>query len=434
MTDMAYRGVIEGFYGRPWSPEGRSALLHDLGAWGMTTYVYGPKDDVKIRAAWREPYDVDELRALARLAEHAASQGVDVHYAIAPGLDLRYADASDRLALRDKIAPLIDVGFRGVSLLFDDIASGLSPHDAAAFASFGVAQADVANELYAWLQGRDLPLIFCPTEYCDRFARPSLEDSTYLRDLGAHLDAGIDVYWTGPEIVSETVTVDAARAFADVLQRAPVLWDNLHANDYDFRRVYLGPFTGRDAALRQTLRGVITNPNVELPANFVPLHTTAAWLRGGDDEASQFERAIDEWWPRFATHGGHAGRDVVTLLVDYLHLPFRFGPEAREHLAAAARTARGEGRASDASILRDRARRLEEAYVRVTELRDRELAYALYGYVWDLKEEADVLARFAQWPGERFCRPDGLANTYRTGIIDALQGVLALEDDGCVAS
>jgi protein O-GlcNAcase/histone acetyltransferase len=431
VQQLAYRGVIEGFYGRPWSPRGRAALVRDLAAWGMTTYVYGPKDDVKVRAAWRERYDADELADLARLADAAGAEGVALHYAIAPGLDLRYADRADRAALRDKVAQVLDAGAQGVSLLFDDIPSGLGAADQEAFGSFGAAQADVANELHGWLTDRGVPLILCPTEYCDRFATPGVEESPYLNDLGRTLAPGVDVYWTGPEIVSETVPLEAVRRFARVLQRPPVLWDNLHANDYDHRRLYLGPYAGREAALLSELRGVISNPNVELRANHVPLHTTAAWLRGENDAAAALAAAIDAWLPSFATHAGHAAREEVALLVDYLHLPFRHGVQAREHLAAARRVARGQGGAGDREVLRDRARRLDEAYVRVTELRDRELAYALYGYAWDLKEEAEVLARFGAHRGGGFCRPDALANTYRTGILDALQALLPLDDEGC---
>ncbi|MDZ7801856.1 MAG: beta-N-acetylglucosaminidase domain-containing protein [Trueperaceae bacterium] len=429
---LAYRGVIEGFYGRPWTPTQRHDLLARMGAWGMNTYVYGPKDDVKVRAAWRERYDADEARDLGALADAAARHGVALHYAIAPGLDVRYADTDDRRALRAKLEQVLELGVGAVTLLFDDIPAGLTGADRAAFASFGAAHADVANEVAGFLAPRDVPLLLCPTEYCDRFADPSVEASPYLHDLGAALDARVDVYWTGPEIVSETVPSDATRRIARVLGRAPVLWDNLHANDYDHRRVYLGPYLGRGPALRGELRGVITNPNVEAEANAVPLHTTAAWLRGEDDIEAALARAIDAWLPRFATHGGHADREEVGLLVDYLHLPFRHGPAAQAHLAAAARVAADGGGAEDRDLLAERARQLVAVHRRVTELRDRDLAYALYSYVWDLKEEAEVLASYARHPGGPFCRPDALPNTYRTGIVDALQGILPLDADGCV--
>ena len=437
--ELAYRGVIEGFYGRPWTPVQRLHLLERQAAWGMNVFVYGPKDDVKIRAAWREPYDADELARLEELARSADERAVALHCAIAPGLDIRYSDASDRDALIRKVDQLLDAGARGISLLFDDIPSALPAEDAGAFASFAHAQADVANHLVAHLDGR-VPLIFCPTEYCDRFARPSVDESPYLNVLGELLDPRSDVYWTGPEIVSEAVPVEATRRFARVLRRPPVLWDNLHANDYDGRRMYLGPYAGRPPELRGELRGVITNPNVEYEANFVPLHTTAAWMRGGsaaentaENAAASAARAVDDWLPRFATHGGHASRRTIELLIDYLHLPFQHGPLAREHLAAAARVARGRANRGDRELLAARERELRDAYVRVTELRDRELAYALYARAWDLKEEAEVLARYAAAGRGAFCRPEALANTYRTGILDDLQRLLPLDDRGCVA-
>ena len=42
-----------------------------------------------------------------------------------------------------------------------------------------------------------------------------------------------------------------------------IIWDNLHANDYDQRRMFLGPYCGRSPALVPLLSGVLTNPNCE---------------------------------------------------------------------------------------------------------------------------------------------------------------------------
>ena len=64
-----------------------------------------------------------------------------------------------------------------------------------------------------------------------------------------------------------------------VLKRKPVIWDNIHANDYDQRRIFLGPFDGRPTELYQHLNGILTNPNCEYEINFVALHTIAQWIR-----------------------------------------------------------------------------------------------------------------------------------------------------------
>jgi hypothetical protein len=65
-------GVIEGFYGPPWSEAERLQLFATLQAQGLNTYVYAPKDDLKHRALWREPRAGHRLRLRAEpRARHA---------------------------------------------------------------------------------------------------------------------------------------------------------------------------------------------------------------------------------------------------------------------------------------------------------------------------------------------------------------------------
>ena len=59
-----------------------------------------------------------------------------------------------------------------------------------------------------------------------------------------------------------------------------MIWDNLHANDYDQRRLFLGPYSGRSPALLPLINGVLTNPNCEYHANFVAISTMTQWCQG----------------------------------------------------------------------------------------------------------------------------------------------------------
>ncbi len=43
----------------------RLELFDWMAAWGLDTYVYAAKDDLKHRACWREPYAPSEARAIA---------------------------------------------------------------------------------------------------------------------------------------------------------------------------------------------------------------------------------------------------------------------------------------------------------------------------------------------------------------------------------
>ena len=64
-------GVVEGFYGQTWTPAERFRLFGHMEQWGLNTYFYAPKDDLKHRAIWRECYDELELVAIRELIDGA---------------------------------------------------------------------------------------------------------------------------------------------------------------------------------------------------------------------------------------------------------------------------------------------------------------------------------------------------------------------------
>ena len=54
------RGIVEGFFGPPWSMAHRKALFRFGAKRGMNTYLYAPKDDPYHRERWRDPYPKGE--------------------------------------------------------------------------------------------------------------------------------------------------------------------------------------------------------------------------------------------------------------------------------------------------------------------------------------------------------------------------------------
>lgn len=89
----------------------------------------------------------------------------------------------------------------------------------------------------------------------------------------------------GSKVISRKLSLDNLAEVESVLQRPPLIWDNLHANDYDSRRLFLGPFKGREPQLRCHLSGLLLNPNCEFEANYIPLHSLGTWFRTGNDES-----------------------------------------------------------------------------------------------------------------------------------------------------
>ena len=80
-------------------------------------------------------------------------------------------------------------------------------------------------------------------------------------------------------MVSQSISPVSIEILANVLQRKPVIWDNIHANDYDQRRVYLGPYKGRSMELYNCTSGILTNPNCEYECNFIAVHSLSTWLK-----------------------------------------------------------------------------------------------------------------------------------------------------------
>ena len=83
----------------------------------------------------------------------------------------------------------------------------------------------------------------------------------------------------GPKVVSKEIPVESIEEVSKIIKRAPVIWDNIHANDYDQKRLFLGPYKGRSTELIPRLKGVLTNPNCEFEANYVAIHTLATWYK-----------------------------------------------------------------------------------------------------------------------------------------------------------
>lgn len=274
-------GVVEGFYGRPWTTEQRKDLFRKLKQWGMDSYIYAPKDDYKHRAYWRELYTVEEADHLTGLITAAHEQNINFYYALSPGLDITYSSSKEIGILKRKLDQVSQFGCKAFALLFDDIEPEMSKSDKEVFQSFAYAQVSVTNEIYNHL---NCPrFLFCPTQYCSSRAVPTVKQSEYLNTLGSKLIQSIDIMWTGPKVISKLLTVECIQEITEVIKRPPVIWDNLHANDYDQKRVFLGPYSGRSPELIPLLRGVVTNPNCEFHANAIAIQTLAFWSKCSAD-------------------------------------------------------------------------------------------------------------------------------------------------------
>lgn len=273
---FVWRGVVEGFYGRTWTHEERMDMLSFMSVIGMNAYMYAPKDDPYHRDRWRTPYPADRLARLSELVSHARKHGITFVFAMSPGLSLRYSDRRDHEALWAKIRALYDAGARAFALLYDDIPAKLRhEEDRRAFEDLASAQVSFTNAVHTRLSElhAEASLIVCPTQYC---GDPATE---YVRKIGAGLDPGIDIMWTGPTVCSRELTLEHTKAVAESLRRPVTYWDNYPVNDALMKaELHIGPYTGRSPYLPEAAKGVFLNPMNQAEASKIPLVAAAQYL------------------------------------------------------------------------------------------------------------------------------------------------------------
>ena len=256
LPDGPLVGYLEGYYGRLLRPDERRALLRTLEANSMSAWWYAPKDDARHRLHWREPYQTRWRHDFRAFADAARQHRVSLLAGMAPGLDFRFADlpsGPDFARLVEKSATLLDDGATVPTLLLDDIEADFAER-AGDFASEGVAHATLANELGAALGHA---LVVVPRLYANELHAQAPD---YLPDLVRTLAPEHALAMCGDDVVAAEVCDQDCRRHLGPGEHRIVVWDNLYANDYCPRRLFVGPWTGRG-----TLADVLVNPT-GLPA------------------------------------------------------------------------------------------------------------------------------------------------------------------------
>jgi hyaluronoglucosaminidase len=288
------RGLIEGFYGPPWTHAERIDLIRFCADHGFNTWVHAPKDDPYHRSRWREPYPDQELEQLAQLVREAERVGVDFAYAIAPGLDVCYSRDAEFERVLAKVEQVRSIGVRNFQLLWDDVEHALHCAEdevlyGGAERPTGAAQAPFSNR-FARTVEQPGPLVVCPMAYA------GTGDGAYRRSFAPALDDDVVLYWTGPEVVSHGIT----REELDVSVHRyggheHLLWDNYPVNDWDPATLFLGPLRGRDPRLAEgKLRGIVANAMVQAVPSKLALATVGDWASDpvAYDPLASFERAL----------------------------------------------------------------------------------------------------------------------------------------------
>ena len=303
---VRYRGVVEGFYGIPWSHEARLRQLRFYGENKMNTYIYGPKNDPYHSCpGWRKPYPEKESAQIRELVKVATENEVNFVWAIHPGQDIKWND-EDRRLLIAKLESMYNLGVRSFAVFFDDISGeGTDPH----------RQADLLNYIdrhFVKAKPDVTPLVMCPTEYNRSWSNPK---GNYLTTLGEKLDPSIQIMWTGDKVVAD-IKEESMEWINARIRRPAYIWWNFPVSDYVRDHLLLGPVYGNDTHIASAMSGFVTNPMEHAEASKIAIYGVAdyAWNPGQYDAQQTWEAAIREVLPGaagelqfFAAHNSDLG-------------------------------------------------------------------------------------------------------------------------------
>ena len=292
--DIPYRGVVEGFYGTPWSHEARLSQLDFYGRNKMNTYIYGPKDDPYHRTPhWRKPYPEKEAAQLRELVEKAKENNVIFYWAIHPGQDIKWNE-EDRKNLLDKFESMYQLGVRGFAVFFDDISGEGTQAD---------KQAELLNYLddyFVKVKGDVGPLILCPTEYNKAWSNV---EGGYLTTLGNKLNAGIQIMWTGDDVVA-SIDHPTFEFINPLIKRKAYIWWNYPVSDFVQDHLLMGAVYGNATDIQDDAIAFVSNPMEHAEASKIALYGIAAYTWNMDDYDPQqvWEKAICDLMPAHAPY------------------------------------------------------------------------------------------------------------------------------------
>ena len=251
-ADVEYRGVIEGYYGVPYTAEVTKDLFRFMARFKMNTYMYGAKSDSYHSRYWSEPYPTeitedqkcigyltqDMMRDITSVA-HATK--VNFIWAIHPGRAFAKADSEEVLdKIMTKFESMYSLGVREFGVFVDDVGVPTEREE------MDICARNLDNlqkRIDARWNGKNVPaadrvnpLHYVPQLYCYSWSTP--EGTKQFFESLSVTDPKIHIYITGRNVWSVPSNKDISHV-KQYLGRDVSWWWNYACNDADFTKLFI---------------------------------------------------------------------------------------------------------------------------------------------------------------------------------------------------
>lgn len=294
--DLPYRGVVEGYYGIPWSTKARMAQLEFYGRNKLNTYIYAPKDDPYHHGAGcYELYPEDKAAELKKVVAHARKNHVRFFWAIHPANTIDWYNQDGRPhmdSLCAKLQQLYELGVRDFGVFVDD-SNGEIGKPARQIQLCNYIQQNFIRKH----PDANQELIMCPTGYNRGWTNEGV-----LTEMGNGLPKDIFMMWTGNTVVHD-IKLDGQKWVNRFLKSPTFVWWNWPCNDFRRDRLSMGRTygLGTEEEMKKQMSGFVANPMEHAEASKVGLFGVAdyTWNISRFESHSTWRTGIARLYPEY---------------------------------------------------------------------------------------------------------------------------------------
>ncbi|WP_195985628.1 beta-N-acetylglucosaminidase domain-containing protein [Clostridium sp. D33t1_170424_F3] len=300
-ANQQYRGMVEGFYGYPWSVQARVDWFEFAKKLKMNIFVYGPKGDPYHLGLWDEEYPdtvtdqerkqgvltKDDIRVITAEAKKCNVDFVWVaHPAMQRSLNMS-SNATVESEIENRLMPkfhsLYELGVREFGIFMDDITIGegltqkyTQPHlidetQKRLYAKYNTA--DAAEE------DKVKPLFYTPTWYTYGLGYADMQNQCMEAFKNSNVHEDVVICFTG-DAVCGPINNSSCENFATRTGRKPCIWWNYPVNDYADAQLFMDRIDANFAVSTETkdMVGVIANPMNQAEASKVAFFGVADFV------------------------------------------------------------------------------------------------------------------------------------------------------------
>lgn len=316
-ADQQSRGLVEGYYGYPYSVNVKKDLMQFMMRMKMNTYLYGAKSDVYHSALWEQPYPTSitptqekngllSQSMMREITAMSAATKVNFIWAIHPG----NAFVEDNTAARrimQKFSSMYDLGVRQFAIFVDDVGVPTTVEACQRNANRLTAIQDSIDKRWntasAPSENQVKPLHFVPQVYTLNWV--AADKRKIFFNALKQTPNKITIYITGANVWSVPNSADLA-VVKEELGRNVGWWWNYPCNDNADEQIYPSDMyfnfkemrqVNSSATLPTSLEnglGIVSNPMQQGEVSKTALFSVAdyAWNNDGFNNTQSWEASF----------------------------------------------------------------------------------------------------------------------------------------------